>query len=43
MHAFELYSGLVPKIFLQLLAGHLGWGGRVPCCCGEPHHFLVFH
>lgn len=43
MHAFELYSGLALKIFLQLLAGHFGWGGRVPCCCGEPHHFIVFH
>lgn len=43
MHDFELYSGLVPKVFLQLLAGHLGWGGRVHCCGGEPHHFLVCH
>lgn len=41
MHEFELCSGLVLKFFLQLPAGHLGWGVKVPCCCGEPHHFLV--
>lgn len=39
MHDFELYSGL--KIFLQLLPGHLGWGVRVPCCCGEPQHLCA--
>ena len=42
LHEFELCSGLVPKIFLQLLAGCLVWRGRVPCC-GEPHRFLVCH